>query len=218
MLGHTKPLAGLNPPSGVLLLDRVMPPLFSAYGHDPSRAAELWRDAGGEGVRPIRLAAFEKLGRIARHVAVNLRSALGVDVEVAVYRGEEQLAARRRLAERDLPREWDVLIVEHALQAADAMPLELHRAFVGVTGEYRAGPVVPEFEALYAELVRETSRLKLARLTHRIDKLVYDQALALFLCAPHALYAVNRHVDFKAYRTTFELAECRVSDEHWSRR
>ena len=78
--------------------------------------------------------------------------------------------------------------------------------------------MIPQFEAMYAELVRETSRLKLAELTHRIDRYVYDEALALFLCAPQALYAVNKHVDFKAYRTTFELAECRVSDEHWSRR
>ncbi len=37
--------------------------------------------------------------------------------------------------------------------------------------------------------------------------------MALFLCAPQALYAVNKHVDFTAYRTTFELPECRVSDE-----
>ena len=57
-----------------------------------------------------------------------------------------------------------------------------------------------------------------AELTHRLDRFVYDEALALFLCAPHALYAVNRHVDFKAYRTTFALAETSVGAEHWSRR
>ncbi len=52
----------------------------------------------------------------------------------------------------------------------------------------------------------------------RIDKFVYEEALALFLCAPQALYAVNKQVDFVAYRTTFELAECRVRSEHGSRR
>lgn len=135
-----------------------------------------------------------------------MRPALDVNVEVTVYRSEEeQRQARRRL-------------LEQAAQAADGVALELHRAFVGVTGEYRAGPVVPAFEELYAELVREPSRIKLAQISHRIDKFVHDEALALFLCAPEALYAVNKHVDFTAYRTTFELAETRVSEEHWSRR
>lgn len=67
-------------------------------------------------------------------------------------------------------------------------------------------------------LVRETSKLTLSRTSYRIDKFVYEEALALFLCAPRALYAVNKQVDFTPYRTTFELAECQVSPEHWSRR
>ena len=121
------------------------------------------------------------------------------------------MQARRLLAEKVLPREWDVLILEQASQTADAPPLELHRAFVGATGEYRAGPVVPEFEALYEKLACRTSQVRLAQLANRVD-------LALFLCAPRALYAVNNHVDFTAYRTTFEFPECRVSGEHWSRR
>lgn len=49
-----------------------------------------------------------------------------------------------------------------------------------------------------------------------LDKLVYDKALALFLCAPHAPYAVNREVAFTPYRTTFELAECEGPKNHWS--
>ncbi len=64
----------------------------------------------------------------------------------------------------------------------------------------------------------ETSRLKLGHLSHRIDRFVHDEALALFLCAPEVLYAVNKQVDFVPYCTTFELAETRVSAEHWSRR
>lgn len=60
--------------------------------------------------------------------------------------------------------------------------------------------------------------MKAAEISHRIDEFVRDEALALFLCAPEALYAVNKHVDFKPYRTTFELAETAVDDGHWSRR
>lgn len=155
---------------------------------------------------------------MARGVAADFRGALGVEVEVVVYRGEEALRARRLLAEKALPREWDVLVLEQTAQTADAPPLELHHAFVGSTGEYRAGPVVPRFEALYAELASRTSQVRLAQLANRVDRFVYDEALALFLCAPRALYAVNKHVDFTPYRTTFELPECRVGTGHWSRR
>ncbi len=123
---------------------------------------------------------------------------------------EEQPAARRRLADGRARREWDVLLWEHAPQAADAVVLELHRAFVDATGEYRAGPVVPAFEGLWVELVGETARLKQAEITHRIDRFIHDEALALFLCAPQALYAVNKHVDFTPHRTTFELAQTRA--------
>lgn len=94
----------------------------------------------------------------------------------------------------------------------------MHRAFIGESGEYRTGPVVPEFERLYAELVAETDELAQKKIAATIDELVYDQALALFLYAPAALYAVNRHVTFIPYPTTFELADCEVADGHWSRR
>jgi peptide/nickel transport system substrate-binding protein len=40
---------------------------------------------------------------------------------------------------------------------------------------------------------------------------VYDQALGVFLCAPQALYAVNRHVAFDGYAATLELAETEAS-------
>ncbi|MDP9371328.1 MAG: hypothetical protein M3Q65_02495, partial [Chloroflexota bacterium] len=110
--------------------------------------------------RPLRLAAAGKLERVAHRVAADLRAALGVAVEVAIYRGEELLEARRRLAERATPREWDIMLLEQTAQTADAPTLELHRAFVGATGEYRAGPVVPAFEALWADLVGQTSRVR----------------------------------------------------------
>ena len=59
---------------------------------------------------------------------------------------------------------------------------------------------------------------KLVKVAEQIDRYVFDEALALFLCAPQALYAVNTHVNFGPYRTTFELAETEVDEQHWSRR
>jgi len=217
MFGRARPLAGLTPPTP-LTLAQLFPDRLKPYPHDASRAAALWREAGGAESRPLRVAAMEGLEPVAHAVAADLRAALGVEVEVAVYRGEEQLQARRRLAEKERPWEWDVFILEQGTQTADAPTLELHRAIVGETGEYRAGAVIPAFESLYAEFARQTSQVRLALMANRIDRFVSNQDLALFLCAPRALYAVNKQVDFTAYRTTFELAQCQVSDAHWSRR
>ena len=158
------------------------------------------------------------MDRVAGRVAADLTETLGIDTRVSVYRGEEEGRARRLLAEKTESQEWDVLLLGHGAQSSDAPTLELHRAFVGASGEFRAGPVVPEFEDLYANLARRTSRAAISCASYRVDRFVYDEALALFLCAPRALYATNNHVDFEPYRTTFELPECRVGDEHWSRR
>ncbi len=94
----------------------------------------------------------------------------------------------------------------------------MHAAFAGEMGAFRAGPVVPVFEDMYAELVTETSRLKASTITHMLDSLVRERALALFLVAPKGLYAVNRHVDVTPNASTFELAQTKVSEDHWSRR
>ncbi len=122
------------------------------------------------------------------------------------------------MAERALPRKWLILFPEQGARVADGPPLERYRAFIGETGEDRAGPVVPGFEALYATLVAAIAKLKQAEISHSIDKVGHDDALALFVCAPQALYAVNKHLDFRPYATTFELAQTKIKNEHWSRR
>lgn len=212
---RAQPLAGLRSLAGVTPLHRLLP-----YPHDPRRARELWRAAAGDTAqRPLRLAATPDLERIVPLVATDLREALGIEVEIRVYGETERLDLLRRLAEKQAPPEWDVLLYDWNIgQTADAPPLELHRGFVGASGEFRAGRVIPEFEELYAQLVGETNKLKMAHLAYRIDKFVYETALALFLCSPQSLYAVNKQVDFTPYRTTFELPECRVNRRHWSRR
>lgn len=214
MFGRASPLAGLTPPSAVTFLHRLSP-----YGHDPDRAATLWREAGGTTDRSLRVAALGQCERVARQVAADLERSLGVRAElIATYGGEDELRIRRTLAEKKVAQEWDVLVLEHGAQAADGPPLELHRAFVGASGEFRAGPVDVGFEGLYEQLTREISKIASANLSYRIDRYVHDEALALFLCAPQALYAVNRFLDFRPYRTTFEFADSRVDEQHWSRK
>ena len=216
MFGRATPLAGLTPPAAVPEEGRLKP-----HSHDPGRAAELWNEARSEtggGERPLRVAALGGLEDVARAVAADLEGALSVGVEVVVYRGEEELPVRRRLAEKKLAQGWDVLILGHGAQFVESVVAELHRAFVGATGEFRAGPTVPEFESLFAELAAKTAPPEQAEVSQRIDRLVRDESLALSLCAPRALYAVNKHVDFTPYRTSFEFAETSVDDGHWSRR
>ena len=224
MFGRARPLAGLVPPSAVTALHRLPP-----YAHAPGLASAFWQEAVGlaggahTAQSPLRLAVLDGLESVARIVAEGLRGSLGIEVEVRAYGDEEKREVLRHLAEKQTPLGWDVLLhswsdARSSGQTTDAPPLELHRGFVGESGEFRAGPVLPEFENLYAKLVSQTRKPLLARTSYKIDKLVYEEALALFLCAPQALYAVNKHVDFTPYRTTFELAECRVGPEHWSRR
>ena len=213
LFGHGSPLAGISLYSAVSLMHRTAP-----YPHDPKRAQALWVEAGGALDRPLRIAAPDDLEIIAWQMAKQISDSLGVATEVTIYRGvEERLDARRRLAAKQEPQGWDIFLHMQGGQAVDAPPLEMHRAFVGLSGEFRAGPVVPEFERLYAALVAQTAPPKQVEASHAIDKFVHDEALVLSLCAPHALYAVNKHVDFTPYSTTFELAECEVDDKHWSR-
>lgn len=216
MSGRATPLAGLTPPAAVPEEGRLEP-----YSHDADRAAELWSEALGEaggGERPLRVAALGGFEGVADAVAADLKDALGVEVEVIVYGGEQESPVRRRLAEKKLSQNWDVLILGHGAQFAESVVPELHRAFVGATGEFRAGPAVPEFESLFVELAAKTDPTEQAEVSRRVDRLVRDESLALSLYAPQALYAVNRHVDFTPYRTTFELVETSVNGEHWSQR
>jgi len=195
--GRARPMSGLTPPVRLTVLHRF-PGRLRPYPHDAARAAATWRKAAGTSVRPVRIAALEGLGDIAQGVAVDLRRTLGVSTEVTVYTGDESTTARRALAKKACPSPWDVLI--------------------GEDGEYRAGPVLPTIEKLFTSLKRQTSQLRQVLASNRIDRYVRRHDLALFLVAPQALYAVNRHVTFTPYATTLELAETHVSRRHWSRR
>jgi ABC-type oligopeptide transport system substrate-binding subunit len=198
--GLARPLAGLTPPTPLTTVHRA-PDRLRPYRHHPAEAARLWH-AAGVAERPLRLAAMEAWEAVAHAVAAQLHEALGIRVDVHVLRGAEQeREVRRRLAGKQ-SRDWDVMLLEQGSQTVDVPPLELHRAFAGRSGEFRAGPVDPEFERLFAGLQGHTSQLRLVLAANRIDRYVTRQALALFLVAPHVLYAVNRDVGFTPYATS----------------
>ncbi|MDP9405808.1 MAG: hypothetical protein M3O86_04285, partial [Actinomycetota bacterium] len=163
----------LTPPTPLTALYRA-PERLRSYPHDAVRALPLWRQAGGAS-RPLRLATMDAWEGVAHTLAAQLHRTLSLQVEVSVVRGDEQREARRRLAAKE-PRDWDVLLLEQGSQSADVPPLELHRAFVGRSGEFRAGPVDARFEQLFADLVGQTSQVKQVLASNRIDRYVTEQA------------------------------------------
>ena len=212
--GYGEAAGGLTPRwTTTALLTRLSP-----YKRDAEAAKNLFRETGWQSGRRLKLAASGENENLARIIASDISNALEIGVDVNIFSDAEKLRELRNLAERGGAPVWDVFLYNWSGQTTDAPPLELHYNFVGANGCLRCGAVEPEFERIYDDFTEQTNILMIAKKARDIDKFVYDRALALFICSPQALYAVNREVDFKPYATTFELAECVAGENHWSRR
>jgi len=187
------------------------------YPQDRAEARSLWEHSGWPSDRPLRIATPAPFAGIAQLVASDLRRSLGVGVEILTVPDEAALAGARALVEKKLPQPWDLLVHAWFDLSSEAPPAAVHREFFGTDGAFRAGPRDEGFDALYDEMKVQLDGARLVEVAERIDAYVFDQALALFLCAPQALYAVNNHVSFGPYKTTFEIAEVTVDEGHWSR-
>jgi peptide/nickel transport system substrate-binding protein len=187
------------------------------YPHDPDEARRLLQESGYPEGRALRLAAPADLEGIANMLAEDYRSALGVEVDVIIIPQERLLAAQHALVEKVMELPFDVLVHAWFDLTADAPAAFMHSWFYHSLGAFRAGPPVPEFEDLMARYVVQTDPARLNELDTAMDRLAYEEALSVFLCAPQALYAVNRHVNFISHATTFEVAETEVDENHWSR-
>lgn len=211
--GYANPLPALTPPwcAG-------FPAGLTARAYEPARARELLEQVAWPEGRALVVAAPEAFAAQAALLAADLRDALSIAVDVVAIPEEEMLAGARMLVEKKLAPPWDVLLHAWFDLSSEVPPAAVHREFFGADGAFRAGPPLPEFDVLYSELVTEVDEQRVAEAAARIDRHCHEECLALFLCAPQSLTAVNRHVRFTAYRTTFELAECQVDADHWSRR
>ena len=211
--GYATPLAALTPGwcSGCF-------PGAEPRRRDPGRASELADAAGWPSGRALRIAAPAAYEGAARMIAADVEDALGIATDVIAVPEEALIPGARALVEKKLPLPWDVLLHAWFDLSSDMPPAVVHREFFGADGAFRAGPEDAEFDRMFGTLARTTDPDEGRRLAEEIDRYCFEQSKALFLCAPQALYAVNRHVDFKAYRATFELADTEVGAEHWSRR
>lgn len=211
--GYANPICALTPSwCGGFSAD------MQPYGHHPERARQLLKEVGWPANRRLRLAAPEAFAGLGYLIAADIEAALGIGVDVISVPLAHQLAGTRQLIEKKLVPPWDVLLSGWFDLSSEAPPAAVHREFLGADGAFRAGPELPEFDRLYHEMATQIDGSKLAQVAAHIDRYIFDEALALFLCAPQALYAVNKHVNFGPYRTTFELAETEVDEGHWSRR
>jgi peptide/nickel transport system substrate-binding protein len=213
LAGYATPLAGMTPAWCAGMFPGAEP-----RRRDPARARELAAAAGWPVGRPLRIATPAPLEGLARSVAADVEDALGIGTDVIAVPEEQLTAGARRLVEKKLPLPWDVLLHAWFDLSSDMPPAVVHREFFGHDGAFRAGPQDPEFDRRFGALARTTDPAQARRLAEDIDRYCFEQSKALFLCAPQALYAVNRHVDFTAYRATFELADTEVDPAHWSRR
>ena len=211
--GYAYRTAGLNPPYSA-----GYDPDLEPYSRAPEEARRLLQEAGYPAERPLVLAALPGLGGLAGLIADDFRSALGTRVVVAEIPESDVLAAQHAFVEKVLPAPFDVLIFAWFDLTADAPAAFMHSWLYHSLGAFRAGPPIEEFERLMERYVRQTDGAELNRLDREMDRLAHDQALSLFLCAPQALYAVNRHVRFVGHAATFEVADTEVDEGHWSRR
>jgi peptide/nickel transport system substrate-binding protein len=213
LAGYATPLAGMTPAWCAGMFPGAEPRRC-----DPERARELAAVAGWPDGRPLRIAAPAPLEGLAQMVAADVQDALGIGAAVITVPEEQLTAGARALVEKKLPLPWDVLLHAWFDLSSDMPPAVVHREFFGHDGAFRAGPPDAHFDRSFAALARATDADEARRRAEALDRYCFEQSMALFLCAPQALYAVNRHVDFKAYRATFELADTNVEPEHWSRR
>jgi len=211
--GYADEIAAMTPPWAA-----DYPKDLAPRAYDPENARSILNKVNWPKGRKLKLAATSKHKTIANLIAKQIQTTLQIDVEVINIPEGSEINWMRILAEKKLVPSWDILLANATALFYEDTPAFFHREFFGQSGALRAGPELPQFNQLFQQMAAEVDKRKRVEFAKEIDRYVFKEALALFLCVPQALYAVNKHVQFQPYRTTFELAETEVTREHWSRR
>jgi len=212
-LQYATPLPSLTP-----IWSREFPSDLSPIAYQPNEAKKLISKTNWPATRPIQIAVLPQYHQAANVVADELRSAFATEVNVHVLNEQEVRKWERALAEKRKIPDFDLFLTDVFALFTQGIPAFNHRELIGASGKLRTGPEIVEFEQLFHVYQSEVDDEKRMEMAKEIDRYVHNEALALFLCSPQDLYAVNRHVDFLAYRSTLEFAETSVTEAHWSRR
>lgn len=211
MLGYASNVASLTPPWCAGAPDDLEPiPL------DPARAKEMFSKVKWPRGRALKIATGGGFAGIAKLIADDIEQNLGITVEIMVGDDSGALSGARALAEGKLVPAWDLLLNFWFDISSEATPAMIHREFIGSDGAFRVGPELPEFDHMYWDMAAQTDGPSLMTKAADLDRYTQHDALGLFLCSPKSLTAVNNHVKFTPYATTFELAEAECLDGHWS--
>jgi peptide/nickel transport system substrate-binding protein len=186
--------------------------------YNPGEARRLFHEAGWPKGRSLQIATMKEYEGAAFVLAEQLRESLKISVNVTVFALQDEVKWKRLVAEKRLRPNWDILLASTTTLFFEGTPAFFHREFFGADGALRTGPVLPKFEALFKKMAVQTNPKELLEVAKEVDRYTYNEALGLFLCSPQDLYAVNKHVTFRPYRTTLEFADTEVSPAHWSRR
>ncbi|TKD72225.1 ABC transporter substrate-binding protein [Pseudalkalibacillus hwajinpoensis] len=210
--GYAKSVPALTPQWAV-----DFPEGLTARGCHANRARNLLKSSGWRQGRKLKVATTIEFQHIATIIASQIQDTLQIGVEVTIYNYHDNLKLRRMLAEKKFVPTWDILLIRSSALFLEGTPAFFHREFFGSDGALRVGPKNEEFDQLFNKMVAQTDQSKLISVAKEIDRYAFKESLGLFICSPQDLYAVNRHVNFLPYRTTFELADTNVTDSHWSR-
>jgi len=170
-------------------------PGLQPYKLDTAAAAAAIEKAGLKGREILVLAAPDWQG-VVEVITANLAK-VGLVVKADYSKTE--------------PEGWDIKLVWHFDWSPQYPVGVVHREFFGANGAHRAMPEDPQFDALYAKLLRTPHQPAQEEVVREVERYVHDQARALFLISPSTLFAVSNRVSFVAYDTCMsELAETTV--------
>ncbi|WP_456277333.1 ABC transporter substrate-binding protein [Bacillus sp. AK128] len=212
-LGYADVVPALTPPWALDFPEDLKPRTYQ-----PTEARRLLIEAGWPQEKTFEIATFKEFEQPALALAEQLRESLQMSIQVTICPIEDEVKWKRLVAEKRLTPSWDLLLASAESLFLEATPAFFHREFFGADGALRTGPIIPKLEALFKKFSAQVNPLKLKEAAKEIDRYVYKEALGLFLCSPQDLYAVNKQVLFRPYRTSLEFAETEVSPLHWSRR
>lgn len=170
-------------------------PGMEAYRLDIAAAAAIIDKAGLKGRRILLHAAPDWRGVV--EVLTENMARIGLTVQADYSKTE--------------PEGWDIKLVWHFDWSPQFPVGVVHREFFGNNGAFRAKPADPQFDALYAKLLRTPHQPAQEGVVREVEQYIHDHACALFLISPHTLFAVSNRVNFVAYDTCMsELAETTI--------